>query len=96
MQDFSGLRVGKRIGFFGLIGGEAAQHAARHLGAPPQHLQRGNEAVAAERRGEPGDAGIGIAALRRVRHQHRKIGGRSAQHFVEAIVRGFDRRSIAG
>ena len=95
VQDFPRLRVGERIGGLGLIGGEPAQHAARDVRAPPQHLQRRDQAVAAERRREPRDAGIGIAALRRIRHQHRQIGRRAAQHFVEAVVRRLDRGLIA-
>src|SRR6202012_2388392 len=43
----------------------------------------------------PGDAGIGIAALRRVGHQHRKIRSRTAENLVETIIRGFDRGPFA-
>jgi len=75
VQNLSGLGIGQRIGGLGLIGREPAQYAARHVRAPPQHLQRGDQAVAAERGREPRDAGIRIAALRRVGHQHGKIGG---------------------
>ena len=87
MQDFSRLRIGQRIRGRGLIGRQAAQHAARHVRRPPQHLQCRDQPVAAERGRVPGNAGIGVTALRRVGHQHREIGGRSAQHRVETLVR---------
>ena len=94
MQDLAGLRIGKRIGGLGLIEGEAAQYAARDLWRPPQHLQGGDQPVAAECRRIPGNAGIRVTALRRIRHQHRQIGGGAAQDLVEAIVGRLDRRAF--
>jgi hypothetical protein len=96
VKDFSRLRVSERIGGFGLIGGEPSQNAAGDVGAPPQHLQRGNQAVAAEGGGEPGDAGIGIAAFRCIGHQYFQIGRRAAQHFIEQIVRRLDAGVVTG
>jgi len=96
MENLSRLRVAKRIGHLGLIGGEAPQHALCHVRAPPQHLQRGNEAVATKRRRKPRDTSIRIAALRRIRHQHREIGRRPAQNLIETVVRRFNRCPVAG
>ena len=99
MQDLSGLRVGERIDALGLIEGQPLEHAARDPRIDPQHLQRGDQSVAAERRRVPGNAGIGISPLRRIGHQHVEVGHRLAQHLVENVVRGFDaggtRRSTA-
>ena len=67
VQDLSGLGVGERIDGFGLIEGEPLQHAARNARIDPQHLQRCDEAVAAERGRIPGNPCIGIAALRGLR-----------------------------
>ena len=87
VQDFSRLGVGERIGGFGLIVGEATQHAARDVRAPPQHLQSGDQAVAAEGGREPGNARIGITPLRRFGHQNLQIGGGAAQHLIEQLIR---------
>ena len=90
MQDFSRLGVRRGIDALGLERREPAQHAARHGGIAPQHLDRRDQPVAAECRRVPGDAGVRVAALRRRGHQHAEIGGRAAQHFVEQIVRRLD------
>ena len=96
MQDFSGLGVGQRIDALGLIEGEPLQHAARDARIDPQHLQRGDQSVAAERGRIPGDARIRIAALRGLGHQHVEVGHRLAQHLIEDIVRGFDAGRAGG
>ena len=96
MQDLSGLRIGKRVDGCRLIISEPPQHAARNARIEPQHLQRRDDAVAAERGGVPGDAGIGISALRRLRHQHVEVGHRTAQHLVEYVVRGLDAGAALG
>ena len=67
VQDFSGLGVGERIEILGLIGGEPPQHAFGDAGIAPQHLQRGDDPVAAERGRVPGNAGVRVRALRRER-----------------------------
>ncbi len=87
VQDLARLRVRLRIVALGLQRRQSAQHAVRHAGIEPEHLQRGDQTVAAERRRIPGDAGVGIAALRRVGHQHAEVGHRPAEHFVEEVVR---------
>ena len=95
MQDLARLRIGGGIALLGLERREPAQHAARHAGIAPQHLDRGDQPVAAERGRVPGDAGIRITALRRLGHQHAEVGGGAAQHFVEVAVRGLDRRDVS-
>jgi hypothetical protein len=74
VQDLSRLRIGKRIRGLGLVGGEAPQHATGNVRAPPEHLQRRDQTVTAEGRREPRDASVGIAALRRIRHEHGEVG----------------------
>ena len=96
MQDLAGLRVGCLIVHIGLEMRQAFEHAARHARIEPQHLKRGNDAVASERCRIPGNAGIRIRSLRRIRHQHVEVGHRAAQNLVEEIVRGCNGRDIGG
>ena len=95
VHDLAGLRVVRRVDDGGLGRGKPAQHAARHARIEPQHFDRGDDAVAAERRRIPGDAGVGIRPLRRLGYQHVKIGHRAAQHFVEHVVRRGDGGGVA-
>ena len=90
VQDLAGLRVRGGIVGGGLERGEPAQHAARDAGIEPEHLQRGDQSVAAERGRVPGDARIWISPLRRVGHQHAQVGHRPAEHLIEQVVRGLD------
>ena len=90
VQDLSRRSVGERIDRLGLEMREPPQHALGDPRIDPQHLQRGDQPVAAERRRVPGNAGIGIASLRRLRHQHVEVGHRLAQHLVEDVVGGLD------
>ena len=89
VQNLSRFCIGLRIGRFRLISSEALQHAFGDVRAPPQHLHGGDQAVAPECRRKPRDAGIRIASLRRIGHQHFKIGCRTAQDLVEQVVRRF-------
>jgi hypothetical protein len=75
---------------------QAGQHAAPHARSDPQHLQRSNDYVAAECGRIPGNARIGIAALRGLGHQHVEVGHPLAQHLVENIVRGLDAGGARG
>ena len=90
VRDFSRFGVGKRIECGGLKGGQPPQHALGDTGVAPQHLHRRDDAVAAERRRIPGNAGVRVGALRRLGRQHRKVGHRAARHFVENLVRRGD------
>ena len=96
VQDFAGLGVGERIRGLGLEEGEPPQHALGNARIDPQHLQRGNQSVAAERGRIPGNARIRVLPLRRFRHQHIEVGHRLAQHLVEDIVRRLDAGRAAG
>jgi hypothetical protein len=90
VQDLAGLGVGERIRGLGLEEGEPPQHALGNARIDPQHLQRGDQSVAAERGRIPGNARIGVSPLRRFRHQHVEVGHRLAQHLIEDIVRRLD------
>ena len=96
MQDFSGLGVVERIDRRCLMEGKPLQHAARDPRVDPQHLQRGDDSVAAEGRRIPGNPSIGISPLRRIRHQYVEVGHRLAQHLVEDVVGGFDAGGACG
>ena len=65
-------------------------------GIEPQHLQRGDDAVAAERRREPGDAGIGVGAGRQLGGQQRDVGAGPRQPVVEDAARAVTRWRRAG
>ncbi len=80
----------ERICRLGLKMREPPQHALGDPRINPQHLERGDQAIAAERRRVPGNAGIGITPLRRLRHQHVEVGHGLAQHLVEDVVRRLD------
>ena len=60
----------------GLAGGQIGQHAAGQARVEPQHLPGGEDAVAAERGREPGDAGERIGAGRQVGDQEAEVGAR--------------------
>ena len=92
MQDLAGLASAAESLAVAWIGREPAQHAARDGGVAPQHLHRGDQAVAAECGRVPGNAGVRISPLGRAGAEHGEVGGRAAQHFVEEIVRRLDRR----
>ena len=96
VQDFAGLGVGERIRGLGLEEGEPPQHALGNARIDPQHLQRGNQSVAAERGRIPGNARIRVSTLRRFRHQHIEVGHRLAQHLVEDVVGGLDTGGARG
>jgi hypothetical protein len=70
MQDFSGLGIGQGVETLRLVSRQPPQHAARDAWIPPQHLQCRDQPVAAECGRVPGDTGVGISSLRRIRHEH--------------------------
>ena len=94
VQDLPRLHVGRPVLALGLVRGEEAQHPARERGLDPQHLDRGEDAVAAEGGREPGHAGVGIGAVRRVGHEHRQVGDRALEHAVEYGIRSLDERRV--
>ena len=90
VQDFAGLGVGQRIEVGGLKSRQPPQHAFGDARIAPQHLQRRDDAVAAERGRVPGDAGVRVGALRRAGGQHRQVGHRAAYDLVENHIRAGD------
>jgi hypothetical protein len=95
VRDFSGLGVGQRVDLDGLIGGKPSENALGDARVAPQRLQRGNDPIAAECGGVPGNAGIRVWPLRRVGGQHGEVCHRAAQHLVENLIRGDDGRQAA-
>ena len=75
-----------------LVRREKAQHAPRGVGVEPEHLHRGEDAVAAEHGREPRHAGVRIRAERRLGLEHREIGARARQDGVDGDVGGLDLR----
>ena len=67
---------------------EHAERLLGHRGVPGGGLERGDQAVAAEERGEPRDAGgvVGVAVERRA--QHLQVQQRALEHAVEQFVVG--------
>ena len=86
VQDLAGLHVGGRVLAPGLVRREKAQHAPRRVGVEPEHLHRGEEAVAAEHGREPRYAGVRIGAERRLGLEHLEIGARARQNAVDGDV----------
>ena len=95
MQDLARLRVLRhdRGGRLGL--GEKGEHAARDVGRQPEQFERGQDAVAAKRCAEPGNAGIGICAGGRIGDEHPKIGQRSADPLIERRIGADHARCVA-
>jgi hypothetical protein len=92
VQDLSRFGVLPRVHVIGLRRRQVFEDAARDARVDPERLERGDDAVTAERRAEPGHSRIGILAVRRRRHQHPQIGGRSAEPVIEAFAGAFDHR----
>ena len=86
VQDLAGLRVLRRIAGRRLRRRQEAEHAARQLRLEPEQLERGDDAVAAERRAEPGDARVRIRPGRRLGDHHLEIGERAVHPLVELGV----------
>ena len=101
VEDLARLGVALGIDFRGLVGGQIGQDAAGQGRVEPEAFQSGNDAVAAEGRAEPGDAGVGIRPGRRLRDHHVQVGPRPVHPVVEAFVaaaedEGASRRRAAG
>ena len=76
-----GVPLGLDRGGLGLC--QEFQDALGDGGIGPQCHQRGDDAVAAERRAEPGRAGVGIRPQRRLGDQHVQIGDSAPGYFIE-------------
>ena len=96
MENFPRLRIGEWIGRCRLVGRQAAQDAARDARIEPQHFQRSDQSIAPEGSGIPGNSRIGIGPLRRIGHQHVKIGNRTTQNLIEDVVRGLNGGCLLG
>ena len=83
VQDLAGLGIARRVGLLRLRRGEKSQHAARDVRRDPQAFERRDDAVAAEGGVEPGHAGVGVEAVRRVRDQHVEIRRRAIEPGIE-------------
>ena len=88
VQDLARFGVAFGIGLGGLAGGEEAQHAARGRRVDPQVFERGQDAVAPEGGGVPGDAGEGIGAGGQLRGEHRQVRHRAVQPQVDQRIGG--------
>ena len=60
VQDFARLGVLRLVELVGLRRRQVLEHAPRDSRVDPQGLERGDDPVAAERRAEPGNAGVGV------------------------------------
>ena len=83
VHDLARRRVVEARGLGRLMGGQILQDAAGQRRVEPQHLQRGDDRVAAEGGREPGDAGIGVGAGRQLGRQQRQVGARLVEPLVE-------------
>ena len=95
VQDLARLGVLLDTDDLGLGRSEISKDAAGERRIDPEHLERGDDAVAPEGRAEPGDAGVGIRPVRRVGRHQRTSAERSVDPAVELLVRGRDARVFA-
>ena len=72
----------------GLRRGQITEHARREAGIHPQHLERGDDAVAAECRAEPGNARVRIRSVRGIGGHHLQVGDRARDPLIELLVGG--------
>ncbi len=94
MEDLAGLGVARGIERVGLGRGQVTEHAAREVRVNPQRLQRGNDAVAPERRAEPRHTRVRIVAVRGRARQHAQVGRRTPHPLIEPLARGFNHRVV--
>ncbi len=95
MQNFADLCILLRTFLRRLRRGQIPENPSRRSRIHPEHLQRRNDPVSAERDAEPGNSGIGIRSVRRLRDQHVEIGDGPVQPVVELLVGRID-MSIKG
>ena len=74
---------------------EETQHPPGGGRVQPEDLQRRDDAVAPERRAEPGHAGVGIRAPRRARHHHPQVRRRAPEPGVERSAGSAQARRLA-
>jgi hypothetical protein len=83
VHDLAGSGIAEGGNLLRLMLGEERQHAPRQAGIEPQGLQRGDDGIAAEGRGEPGDPGVGVRPGIQIGGQQRQIGTRLVDPLVE-------------
>ncbi len=88
VQDLSRLGILFGNHFRGLRRGQVGEHPASQPGTQPQTLESGDQAVAAKRRVEPRNAGVGIGSAGQFRGQHVQIRDRAVDPGVDLTVRG--------
>ncbi len=96
VEDLARLGVVPRVVGRGLQAGEDGQRVGGDARIERDQLERGDEAVATEQGGEPGNAGgqVRLALGRPVVAQHRQVGQRAAQRAVEDLVVRVDPRRL--
>src|ERR1700686_2793243 len=86
MKNFSPLGILLGNFFGGLFVGEVLQNAFGDVRSDPQSFERGDQAVAAENSGEPGDAGVGILAFGIAIGEHAQVGFRALEPGIDAFI----------
>ena len=86
MDDLAGLLLGEVVVGIADVPGQEAQRAGRDARLERQHLQRRDEAVAAERGHVPRDAGVRDHALRRLGEQQVQVAPRARHPHREQVV----------
>ena len=94
VQDLPGLLVARVVGAPAEPGREQAQRPRGDVGREAQRLEAGDQAVAAEQRGEPGDPSRVVRAAVEVRAEQLEVEQRALEDAVEQAVvrRHADRR----
>ena len=86
VDDLARLLVGERVGPAADVAGQEAQRAGGHSRLERQHLQRGDERVAPERRHVPRDPGVGHHAVGRLGQQEVQVAPRAGHPHREQVV----------
>ena len=91
VQNLARRRVVEGGSFVRLIFGQELQHAARNGGIEPEQLQCGDDAVASERGGEPGNPRVRIRPGGQLRGEQREIRARLFDPHLERPARTMER-----
>ncbi len=90
VHDLARRAVAEGRDLLGLVGGQIGEHALGQGRLEPQDLPGGDDGVAAEGRGEPGDARIGIGPGLHAGGEQGEVGPRLLQPVVEQPPRALD------
>ena len=88
MHDFARGAVAEGRHLIGLAHGQIGQHALGQGRIQPQHLPGGDDPIAAEGRGKPGDARVGVEAGGQHGGEHRDIRARLFQPCAKRPIGG--------